>query len=189
MILGHNSCKVEYIRDMARTFKDSDEYKSMVKLADDCQTEIKELTSLVSDNKVKVKDINAQFVFDANTFREETIAHVNKFANKGIQKADKAKLKDIRKMDALEQEAIDLDKDISHVQKCIHTESEDPVILFTRSIIHRTDIRCIHDDIKKVGIRNVVASYYFQRDVALAHSFKECVSLGNAEHENQQGNI
>ncbi|XP_053388543.1 E3 ubiquitin-protein ligase TRIM33-like, partial [Mercenaria mercenaria] len=185
MILEHKTCKVEYIRDKASMFKESKDFIDLVKGAEKCHIEAKEVASSIRNNKIQVVDINRKFSGDVEMFKEEMFSHITKQTNAMLKKGEDVKATDMKKMDKLKNENEGLIDEISLLSELFNSLIDTPNKLFARSILQKPKLIRLREQLNNIKERNKITVYEFKRDGNLERSVKDCKQLGNIQTNRQ----
>ncbi|XP_053388268.1 uncharacterized protein LOC123541733 [Mercenaria mercenaria] len=181
MILEHKACKVEYIRDKARAFTSSQEFKTLVQGAEKYLSEAKEISSFVKKSKEQALDINEKFLKDVSMFKEELISHVNSLTNAILKQGEDIKMKDMKNMNMLEKENEDLIIEISRLTEVFESQIDQPQTLFVSSVLLKPKLNQLREKIDSIQGRNKIESYEFQRNNNLERSVKDGKQLGSVQ--------
>ncbi|XP_060606573.1 E3 ubiquitin-protein ligase TRIM33-like [Ruditapes philippinarum] len=71
IVLGHTSCKPEYINDLAKSFKDGDTYKSIAKLLEDLEKQKTDYEHEIEKGKYECENMNEKALKGLRDFRTE----------------------------------------------------------------------------------------------------------------------
>jgi predicted DNA-binding protein (UPF0251 family) len=71
IVLEHTSCKPEYIKDLAKTFKDGDVYKSIVKRVEDLLKKKSENEQEIVKSKDEIEKMDEMALKEIRKFRKE----------------------------------------------------------------------------------------------------------------------
>ncbi|XP_053387999.1 uncharacterized protein LOC123543954 [Mercenaria mercenaria] len=181
MILEHKTCKVEYIRDKARVFKSSQEFKTLVQGAKKYLSEANEISISIKENKKQALNINEKFLKDVNMFKEDLISHVNKLTNAILKQGEIIKVKDMKNMDVLEKENEDLMIEISRLTKVFESQIDQPQKLFVSSVLQKPKLNQLREQLDSIQGRNNIESYEFQRNDNLERSVKDSKQMGSVQ--------
>ncbi|XP_053390354.1 E3 ubiquitin-protein ligase TRIM33-like [Mercenaria mercenaria] len=182
MVLEHKACIVEYVRDKAKVFKDSKEFKQLVEEISESLEEVNMLKSSVKLNKTQIKDINDKFNEDVETFKDEIIANIKKQSDEMIKEAEIIKMENAKQTDVLEEECGRVSKDLASLTQTVDMLSYKPNKLFVSSLqLHKTK-KDILDQLEEMKERNVIENYHFIRD-----SQMECTKLGRLLKDERSG--
>ncbi|XP_053379225.1 E3 ubiquitin-protein ligase TRIM33-like isoform X2 [Mercenaria mercenaria] len=181
MILEHKICKVEYIRDKARVFKSSQEFKTLVQGAEKYLSEAKDISSSIKKNKKQALDINEKFLKDVNMFKEELISHVNKLTKAILKQGENIKVKNMKSMDVLEKENEDLIIEIPRLTEIFESQIDQPQKLFVSSVLQKPKLNQLREQLDSIQGRNKIESYEFQRNNNLERAVKDGKQLGSIQ--------
>ncbi|XP_060558713.1 E3 ubiquitin-protein ligase TRIM33-like [Ruditapes philippinarum] len=90
IVLGHTSCKPEYINDLAKSFKDGDTYKSIVKRLEDLEKQKTVCEQEIEKGKYECENMNENALKGLREFRTEI--------NKCLDKAEARLLSEMKKL-------------------------------------------------------------------------------------------
>ncbi|XP_045215632.1 E3 ubiquitin-protein ligase TRIM33-like [Mercenaria mercenaria] len=182
MILEHKSCSVEYVRDKAKVFKDSQDFKRLVEGISERLEEVNLLESSVKLNKTQIKDINDKFIEDVETFKDEIISNVKKQSDEMIKEAEIIKVENTKQMDVLEEECGRVSKDLASLTQTIHMLTDKPNKLFVSSLQLKKTMKDIQDQLEEMKEKNVIENYHFKRDGQI-----ECTKHGSLHKDDRSG--
>ena len=178
MILHHKTCKVEYIRDRAKTFKDSGDFKALRENAKVSHDQVNRLCDSIQENKTQIKETYDNFVSDINIFKEEIIAHVNKMTNAMLKQGKDKMTSDMKKMLKLEEESKTLMNELSRLMETIDAHVDKPNKLFVNSITQKPLLEQLNHQLGSLKRQNMIEKYEFRRDEGMERLVKECEQLG-----------
>ncbi|XP_053384571.1 transcription intermediary factor 1-alpha-like [Mercenaria mercenaria] len=163
-ILEHNTCKVEYISDISKTFKNSKELNDFVKNVDSCQKEVTKFYTSLTDNKVQVEDIYQGFLADIKSYRDEINIRLDKLEERLVQKAKDAKTTDRLFIDSLETSCEDLKKELSQISDELVSRTDEPNTLFVTAMRCKRVLKGIKHKLCSAIPNNIVSNYRFKRN-------------------------
>ncbi|XP_045215641.2 E3 ubiquitin-protein ligase TRIM33-like isoform X2 [Mercenaria mercenaria] len=182
MVLEHKPCAVEYVRNKAKVFKDSQEFKQLVEGISKNLEDVNLLESSVKLNKTQIKDINDKFIEDVETFKDEIIANVKKQSDEIIKEAENIKAENTKQMDVLEEKCGRVSKDLASLTQKVDLLSDKPNKLFVSSLQLKETMKDIDDQLEEMNKRNVIENYHFIRDGQI-----ECTKLGSLHKDDKLG--
>ncbi|XP_053391539.1 transcription intermediary factor 1-alpha-like, partial [Mercenaria mercenaria] len=181
MIFEHKSCRVEYIRDKARQFKDSQDCKDLIRRAEKCHLEAEEMFTSLKSNKIQVVDIHDKFTRDVNAFKEEMILHVTKLTNDMLKQGEDIKAMDMKSIDKLEKETEGVMNETSRLSDVFVSYSDRPQKLFVSSVLQKPKLNGLREQLDNIKGKNKISVYEFSCDGNLERSVKDCKQLGNMQ--------
>ena len=178
MVLDHKACKIEYIPDIASTFKDSGDFKELSDCVKVCQDEVNEMCDSIKEHKRHIRETHESFVNNVDMFKEEIIAHVNKMTNAMLKQGKDKMTSDMKKMLKLEEESKTLMNELSRLMETIDAHVDKPNKLFVNSITQKALLEQLNHQLDSLKSQNMIEKYEFRRDGGMERLVKECKQLG-----------
>ena len=178
VVLHHNGCKLELVRDKAVAFQDSSHLNDLSRGIKQCIKQAQDSASLVENNNKLLSDLHEQFVRDIETFVEEIFKHVNTMKMDILNKGKDIMLKDTKRMDELNQEIDEFIAKISQQEDLFEAKRDQPNKLFVASISLKEELKESQKQLGLLKEKNTVTRYKFKRDQVLENILKERTVIG-----------
>jgi hypothetical protein len=182
MVIGHRSCKVDYILDI----KDTAEFKSLTKGPDKCKIEAEHVLSSVKNNIIQIGDINGKFIQEVNMFREEIISKVNNLSDRMLKEGECIKAKNKFSMKKLADETESLIHNLNDMSDLFKSKVESPSQLFVCSVTKKPKLDQLWKQLDDIKSRNIIDSYEFKRDTKLSRTLASISQLGKLQEDKEK---
>ncbi|XP_060603325.1 uncharacterized protein LOC132756307 [Ruditapes philippinarum] len=187
MVIGHRSCKVDYILDKAEEIQGTAEFKSLTKEPGICKVEAEQVLSSVKNNIVQIDDINEKFKQEVNMFREEMISKVNNLSDRMLKEGECIKAKDNLSMTKLADETESLINDLNDMSDLFKSKVRSPSQLFVCSVSKKPRLDQLRKQLDDIKTRNIIDCYEFKRDTKLSGTLASIGQLGKLQKDNEKG--
>ncbi|XP_060581497.1 transcription intermediary factor 1-alpha-like [Ruditapes philippinarum] len=186
MIIGHRSCKVDYILDKAEEIKGTAEFKSLTKEPGICKVEAEQVLSSLKNNKVQIDDINERFKQQVNMFREEIILKVNNLSDRMLKEGESIKAKDKLSMTKLSDETESLINDLNDMSDLFKAKAGSPSQFCVCLVSKKPKLDYLRKQIDDIRSRNIIDSYELKRDTKLSHILASIGQLGKLQKDKEK---
>jgi hypothetical protein len=183
MVIGHRSCKIDYILDKAEESQGTAEFKSLTKEPGICKVEAEQVLSSVKNNILQIDDINEKFKQEVNMFREEMISKVNNLSDRMLKEGECIKAKDNLSMTKLADETKSLINDLNDMSDLFKSNAGSPSQLFVCSVSKKPKLDQLRKQLDDIKSRNIIDSYEFKRDTKLSRTLASIGQLGELQKD------
>jgi hypothetical protein len=178
ILVYHNGCKLEHIRDKAAAYDNSREFKNLRKEMNKCMKEAADSLSLMESNRKQLTESYEQFVSDVEAFTAHVIEHINKMKRKILNQAKDIMLNDKRKMEDLQKDIDGLIAELTRQNIELESKSDTPNNLFVASLLIKRGLKKTQQHCYSLKNKNHVTQYRFMQDKILAESVTESKVIG-----------
>ncbi|XP_053388139.1 E3 ubiquitin-protein ligase TRIM33-like isoform X4 [Mercenaria mercenaria] len=182
MILEHRSCKVEYISDKTKAFKDSKELRDVEKDVENCSIQIQECLSAIQTNRNATETVHAKFICDLEAFWDEIVKNINRLTADMRDQATDIKTKDASAIGQIEQEAFDIKTEISSMEETLQSHKNQPNRLFAATVLLRNKLKNTKRKIAEIEKKNRTEEYVFLRDSNIESAMVKSSAVGLIQH-------
>ncbi|XP_060588368.1 E3 ubiquitin-protein ligase TRIM33-like [Ruditapes philippinarum] len=178
ILVYHNGCKLEHIRDKAAAYENSQEFENLRKEMNKCMKEAEDSLSLIESNRKQLTEFYEQFVSDVEAFTDHVIERINKMKKKVLNQAKDIMLNDKRKMEDLQKDIDDLIAELTRQNIELESKSDTPNNLFVATLLMKPELKKIKQNCDSFRHKNIVTQYKFMQDKILAQSITENKVIG-----------
>ncbi|XP_060561238.1 E3 ubiquitin-protein ligase TRIM33-like [Ruditapes philippinarum] len=178
ILVYHNGCKLEHIRDKAAAYDNSPEFRNLRKEMNKCMKEAEDSLSLIESNRKQLTEFYEQFVSDVEAFTDHVIERINKMKKKVLNQANDIMLNDKRKMEDLQKDIDDLIAELKRQNNVLESKSDTPNNLFVASLQIKPELKRTQQNIDSFRNKNIVTHYKFMQDKILAQSITQSKVIG-----------
>jgi hypothetical protein len=178
IIVYHNGCKLELIRDKAALYDNSPEFRHLRKEMNKCMEEAEDSLSLIESNRKQLTEFYEEFVSDVEAFTDHVIERINKMKKKVLNQAKDIMLNDKRKMEDLQKDIDDLIAELKRQNNVLESKSDTPNNLFVACLQIKPELKRTQQNIDSFRNKNIVTHYKFMQDKILAQSITESKVIG-----------
>ncbi|XP_060573094.1 E3 ubiquitin-protein ligase TRIM33-like [Ruditapes philippinarum] len=178
IIVYHNGCKLELIREKAAAYDTSQEFKNLRKEMNKCMKEAEDSLSLIKSNRKQLTEFFEQFVRDVEEFTDHVIERINELKKKVLNQANVIMLNDKWKMEDLQKDIDDLIAELTRQNNVLDSKSDTPNNLFVASLQIKPELKRTQQNIDSFKNKNIVTQYKFMQDKILAESVTERKVIG-----------
>ncbi|XP_060553707.1 E3 ubiquitin-protein ligase TRIM33-like [Ruditapes philippinarum] len=194
IIVYHNGCKLELVRNKAAAYDNSPEYRNLRKEMNKCMKEAEDSLSLIKSNRKQLIEFYEQFVSDVEAFTDHVIERINKMKKKVLNQANDIMLNDKRKMEDLQKDIDDMIAELTRQNNVLESKCDTPNNLFVASLQIKPELKRTQQNIDSFRNKNIVTHYKFMQDKMLAQSITESHAIGmlieqsfeRSEHHQQE---
>jgi hypothetical protein len=126
IIVHHNGCKLELIRDKAAAYDNSPEFRNLRKEMNKCMKEAEDSLSLIKSNRKQLIEFYEQFVSDVEAFTDHVIERINKMKKKVLNQANDIMMNDKRKMEDLQKDIDDMIAELTRQNNVLESKCDTP---------------------------------------------------------------
>jgi hypothetical protein len=178
IIVCHNGCKLELIRNKAADYDNSQEFRNLREEMNKYMKEAEDSLSLVAINRQQLAKSYEQFVRDVEAFTNQVIERINIMRQKVLSQAKNVMLNDKRKIDDLQKDTDDLIADLTRQNNLIESKCDTPNKLFVSCLLMKPELKRTQHNLDCSRKKNVVTQYKFMQDKILAESITENKVIG-----------
>ncbi|XP_060591497.1 transcription intermediary factor 1-alpha-like [Ruditapes philippinarum] len=178
IIVYHNGCKLELIRDKAAAYDNSREFRNLRKEMNKCMTEAEYSLSLIERNRKQLTEFYEQFVSDVDAFTDHVIERINKMKKKVLNQAKDIMLNDKGKMEELQKDIDGLIAELTRQNIELESKSGTPNNLFVASQLIKRRLKKTQQNFENLRYKNHVTQYKFMQDEILTESVTENRVIG-----------
>ncbi|XP_053401484.1 transcription intermediary factor 1-alpha-like [Mercenaria mercenaria] len=178
IVLGHATCKPEYIKDIAKTFKNGDEFKNLVKKLDMLELYRAENAKSIQKNKEDIELMNEKALKGIRQFRSDINIYLDKAEANILSEVEQLASENTKMQRKLEQDVKALTSEIEEVKQKFNTQ------LYHGNELFINAIRCKSkpDDIEKMNAKikkeHVLKRFEFIRDENISGILQAAQQLG-----------
>jgi hypothetical protein len=178
IIVCHNGCKLELIRNKAADYDNSQEFRNLREEMNKYIKEAEDSLSLVAINRQQLAESYEQFVSDVEAFTNQVIERINVMRRKVLNQAKIVMLNDKRKIDDLHKDTDDLIAELTRQNNLLESKCDTPNKLFVSCLQVKPDLKRTQHNLVCLRKKNVVTQYMFMQDKTLAESITENKVIG-----------
>ncbi|XP_060590021.1 uncharacterized protein LOC132745199 [Ruditapes philippinarum] len=178
IIVYHNGCKLDLIRDKAAAYDNSREFRNLRKEMNKCMKEAKYSLSMIESNRKQLTGFYEQFVSDVEAFTDHVIERINKMKKKVLNQAKDIMLNDKGKMEDLQKDIDNLIAELTRQNNELESKIDTPNNLFVPSLLIKRGLKKTQQNFDSLRNKNHVTQYRFMQDKILAESVTERKVIG-----------
>jgi primosomal protein N'' len=178
IIVYHNGCKLELIRDKAAAYDNSQEFRNLRKEMNKCMKEAEYSLSLIESNRKQLTEFYEQFVSDVEAFTDHVIERIHTMKKKVLNQAKDIMLNDKRKMEDLHKDIDDLIAELTRQNNALDSKSDTPNNIFVASLQIKPELTRTQQNLDNFKSKNHVTQYKFLQDKILAQLITESKVIG-----------
>ncbi|XP_053389261.1 transcription intermediary factor 1-alpha-like [Mercenaria mercenaria] len=178
IVLGHANCKPEYIKDLAKTFKNGDEFKNVMEKLKIFETHEKESGETIKKNKDEALSMYDRALKEIRQFRSDINIYLDKAEANILSEVEKLATENTKMQRKLEQDVKVLTSEIEEVKQKLNTQLYHGNSLFINAIRCKSkfdDIEKMHAKIKQ---EHSVKRFQFNRDENISGILQAAQQLG-----------
>ncbi|XP_060593179.1 uncharacterized protein LOC132747700 [Ruditapes philippinarum] len=178
IVLEHTSCKPEYIKDLAKTFRDGDVYKSIVKRAEDLRKKKSDYEQEIEISKEGIEKMNENALVEIRKFRKE----INECLD-GAEANLMSEMKEMRKENTAKQEKIttglqSLTSELQTMTHMLNAQLHHGNALFINAVNCRSKLADMETMYKNTTKERTLKGFGFVRNETMAELLKAAEPLG-----------
>jgi hypothetical protein len=178
IIVYHNGCKLELIRDKAAAYDNSRDFRNLRKEMNKCMKEAEDSLSLIEGNRKQLTEFYEQFISDVEAFTDHVIERINKMKKKVLNQAKDIMLNDKGKMEELQKDIDGLIAELTRQNIELESKSDTPNNLFVASRLIKRRLKKTQQNFENLRYKNHVTQYKFMQDEILTESVTENRVIG-----------
>ncbi|XP_053381589.1 uncharacterized protein LOC123544631 [Mercenaria mercenaria] len=178
---GHNACKPENIKHLAKNFKNEKAFKDIVKQVEDIEKDKNLIEKINRDNQRKIKEVNEKAVSEVRKFRTD----VNNFldeAEANILSKIKSVTSENHEQMAIMGRAIEsISIELDDVRQKLDTELHDGNVLFINAVACKPQLKNIALSVANAKSKKVLKNFKFYPDEDLSRIAASGKSFGDIQ--------
>ncbi|XP_053389245.1 E3 ubiquitin-protein ligase TRIM33-like [Mercenaria mercenaria] len=178
IVLGHATCKPEYIKDLAKTFKNGDEFKNLVKKLDMLEVYRTENAGTIKKNKDDIKLMNEKALKEIRQFRSDINIYLDKAEANILSQVKQIAAENTEMQRKLEQDVKGLTSELEEVKQKLNTQLHHGHVLFINAIKCKSKLGDIEKMNAKIKQEHSVKRFEFIRDENIAGILEAAHQLG-----------
>ncbi|XP_060568729.1 E3 ubiquitin-protein ligase TRIM33-like [Ruditapes philippinarum] len=178
ILVYHNGCKLEHIRDKAAAYDNSQEFRHLRKEMKKCMKEAEDSLSLIKSNRKQLNEFYEQFVSDVEAFTDHVIERIHKMKKKVLNQAKDIMLNDKRKTEDLQKDIDKLIAELTRQNIELESKSDTPNNLFVAAMLIKPELKKTQEHFETLRNKNHVTQYKFIEDKILAQTITESKVIG-----------
>ncbi|XP_045193194.2 E3 ubiquitin-protein ligase TRIM33-like [Mercenaria mercenaria] len=178
IVLGHATCKPEYIKDLSKTFGNEDEFKNLVAKLKTLEEYKTENGKTIQKNKYEIELTNERALNEIRQFRSNINIYLDKAEANILSEVEQISAENTKMQTKVEQDVKTLISEIEEVKQKLNTQLHHGYSLFINAIRCKSkfdDIEKMHAKIKK---EHVLKRFEFIRDENIAGILQAAHHLG-----------
>jgi hypothetical protein len=182
--LNHRNCKIDYIPDVSKEYRTSDEYRELLRSLAVLQKQFQKIIEETKANKQKILENKSLVKDEIKKFRQEIINIFDKLESTLQKRVDDIFTKESARMESLASSFIKLEKDIEQLRnECSKLEIANQFnALYIRSKENKEIIQSYTSAEKQAHKDNYVNSFVFTPNVNLKEIFRSKAGIGELQN-------
>ncbi|XP_045193192.2 transcription intermediary factor 1-alpha-like [Mercenaria mercenaria] len=200
IVLGHATCKPEYIKDLAKTFKNEDEFKTLMAKLEMFESYKKKNGETIKNSKDEAKSMYDRALKEIRQFRSDINIYLDKAEANILSQVEQIAAENTEMQKKLEQDVKALTSEIEEVKQKlnINTQLHHGNVLFINTIRCKSKLDDLEKMHAKIKQEHILKRFQFIRDDNFAGILQALQQLGKlridsdvdgSKHENTNSGI
>ncbi|XP_053401483.1 transcription intermediary factor 1-alpha-like [Mercenaria mercenaria] len=190
IVLGHATCKPEYIKDLAKTFKNGDEFKNLVKKLDMLELYMAENAEIIIKNKGDIELMNKKALKEIRQFRSDINIYLDKAEANILSQVKPIGTENKMLQRKLEQDVKALTQGLEEVKQKLNMQLHHGNALFINAIRCKSKLDDIEKMHAKIKQQLSVKRFEFIRDENISGILQAAQQLGKLRiYSGPDGNV
>ncbi|XP_053389246.1 transcription intermediary factor 1-alpha-like [Mercenaria mercenaria] len=178
IVLGHTTCKPEYIKDLAKTFKNGDEFKNLMEKLKMFESYKKENGETIKKSKDEAKSMYDRALKEIRQFRSDINIYLDKAEANILSEVEELAAENTEMQRKLEQDVKALTSEIEEVKQKFNTQLHHGNALFINAIRCKSKLDDIEQMNAKIKQAHSVKQFEFIRDENISGILQAAQQLG-----------
>lgn len=178
IVSEHQKCATEFIKDLAKNYKESSEFKTMVRQIQKLETDTAENKTRIERSREENKTLLENVLKDIQNFHREIHVWLDKMEN--ILEVEVRKIYDDNEnlLSQLNDKITNISSEIDRIKEELNSYLYQADNLFIRSVECQSRIGNVDKSVSEVKPNNVIKTYAFEPEIKVKEIFTSSVKLG-----------
>lgn len=186
MLIGHKTCSVEYVPDIAENFTSGAESHAVEKRINVLDTKISSVKQIMDKNNKEADLVHTTAVNEIKAFRKEVDAKLDKMEKLVLDECEKRKQKSVEVMKRLEDEFKTMKQRLEEARTKLHQPTKQAGDLFVQTKLVGSRLKQLELDVDNAEARSRPKLYKFKPSQNINNSVIPQRPLGTLVEKNQK---